>query len=148
MMKKLKNFTLFAFAAATLASCTINSRTMKEPNMRVEFQKEDFTVSAQLTGEATQVKIIGIDFKRLLKKDVGNVASDGSVALPSLASIPVVGGVVDPNSIVQSYALYDLMQKNPGYDVVMYPSFEVKRYWWVLGSTTTVVVKARLAKLK
>lgn len=139
---------MFTVVAVTLASCTINSRTMKEPNMRVEFQKEDFTLSAQVSGEATQNKIFGIDFSRLLKKNVGTTASDGGMAIPSLASIPVVGGVVDPNMAAQSYALYDLMQKNPGYDVVMYPSFEVKRFWWVIGSTTTVTVKARLAKLK
>lgn len=148
-MKKLKSFFLFTVVAATLASCTVNSRTMKEPNMRVEFQKEDFILSAQVTGEAVQNKFLGIDFKRLTKKDVGSTTQDGgAVALPSLASIPVIGGVVDPNMAAQAYALYDLMQKNPGYDVVMYPTFEIKRHWWVLGSTTTVVVKARLGKLK
>lgn len=137
---------MIAAVAATLASCSSTNRTMKEPNMRVEFQKEDFTISAQVSGEATENKIIGIDWARLFNKQTGTVASQGGLPIPSLASIPVIGGVI--TSQAQAYALYDLMQKNPGYDVVMYPSFETKSRWFIIGRTTTVKVNARLAKLK
>jgi hypothetical protein len=52
-----------------------------------------------------------------------------------------------------NYALYELMQKNPGWDVVFYPQFETKIEKPVLGigfiyKTSTVTTTARLAKIK
>jgi hypothetical protein len=147
-MKKLIKFIPVVAVAALMASCSMTSRTMKEPNMRVEFQKEDFTISAQVTGEATETKIIGIDFQRLFKKEGGATTADGGMmALPSLSSIPVIGGFI--GSKCQSYALYDMMQKNAGYDVVMYPQFETKTTGIpVLFTKTTCKATARLAKIK
>ena len=39
---------------------------MREPDTRVELTKSDFTLSNQVSAEAKSIKIIGIDFKRLL----------------------------------------------------------------------------------
>lgn len=124
---------------------------MREPNMRLNFEKKDFTLSDQVTGEATATKILGIDFKRLFLKESGTNKSDNlATFIPiNIASIPVIGGfVVDQTS---GYALYDLMKKNPGYDVVLYPQFEttVKRPIGLgfIYKITTVKVTGRLGKL-
>lgn len=131
--------------ALLLGSCTTLNKVMKEPNSRVEFQKEDFILSGQLSAEANCVKVLGIDFERLFNSSTGSVSGGGV----SAASIPIVGNFVsDPTS---SYALFNLMNSNKGYDVVLYPQFETKVYKPVgipIVKITTVKVTARLGKLK
>jgi len=49
----------------------------------------------------------------------------------------------------QAYALFDLMEKNPGYDVVFYPQYETKITGIpLLFQKSQTTVKARLAKIK
>lgn len=148
-MKKV--FALLAVVMLIASSCTNINKSMREPNMRLNFEKKDFTLSDQVTGEATQTKILGIDFQRLFLKESGSTKSDNIVAaFPiNLASIPVIGGfLVDQAS---GYALWDMMKKNPGYDVVLYPQFEttIKRPIGLgfIYKVTTVKATARLAKL-
>lgn len=149
-MKKL--FTIATVVAAIfLTSCTNINRSMREPSTRLNLEKKDFTLSDQVTGEATSTKIIGIDWKRLFLKESGSHQNDNAIGgLPiSLAAIPVIGGfIVDGTS---GYALYDMMQKNPGYDVVLYPQYEitVKRPIGIgfIYKVTTVKATARLGKL-
>lgn len=132
-----------------LASCSTYQKTMPEPNVRVQFEKNDFVLSEQVKAEATTTKILGIDFQRIFTKSSGSI-SNNSLSI-NLSSIPVVGTfVVDPTS---NYALYELMKNNPGYDVVFYPQFETKMVKPILGigiiaKETKVVVQARLGKLK
>jgi len=149
-MKKLLSIVALA-AGIFLTSCTNINKSMREPHTRLNLEKKDFTFSDQVTGEATSTKILGIDFKRLFKKESGTHSNDNaSSALPfSLASIPVLGGfIVDGTA---GYALYDMMQKNPGYDIVFYPQYEttVKRPIGLgfLYKVTTVKATARLGKL-
>ncbi|MBL7909840.1 MAG: hypothetical protein JNJ41_02145 [Bacteroidia bacterium] len=148
-MKKILSIVAIA-AGIFLTSCTNINRSMREPNTRLNLEKKDFTLSDQVTGEATSTKILGIDFKRLFLKESGSHINDNSsLALPSLASIPVIGGfVVDGTA---GYALYDMMQKTPGYDVVLYPQYEttVKRPIGIgfIYKVTTVKATARLGKL-
>lgn len=146
-MKKIKFLSAIAAIALFATSCTTMSRTMKEPNYRVEFNKSDFEYSDQKSAEATVTKIIGIDFQRLFKKEIGATAKDMPVGF-SLYSLPIVGAALDPNK-AQYYAIYNIMKENPGYDVVLYPQFESDRFS-VLGIYTVTKVKAtcRLAKLK
>ena len=145
-----KSLSIVAIAIAIfLTSCTNINRSMREPNTRLNLEKKDFTLSDQVTGEATSTKIFGIDFKRLFLKESGSHINDNGGALPSLASIPVIGGfIVDGTA---GYALYDMMQKTPGYDVVLYPQYEtkVKRPIGIgfLYKITTVKATARLGKL-
>ncbi|MDI9340663.1 MAG: hypothetical protein QM534_08825 [Sediminibacterium sp.] len=148
-MKKV--LALLAVVMLIASSCTNINKSMREPNMRLNFEKKDFTLSDQVTGEATQTKILGIDFKRLFLKESGSTRSDNvATLLPiNLAAIPVIGGfVVDQTS---GYALWDMMKKNPGYDVVLYPQFEttIKRPIGLgfIYKITTVKATARLAKL-
>ncbi len=121
---------------------------MREPNTRLELTKSDFSLSDQVSAEATSTKILGIDFARIFTKKTGMVNGDASAI--SLASIPVVGNFVSEKTA--NYALYNLMSGNPGYDVVVYPQYETKVFKPVVGvgfivTITTVKTTARLGKL-
>jgi hypothetical protein len=79
-------------------------------------------------------------------KRAGHVAGEVSAA-----NIPVVGNMLADKT--SNYALYELMQANPNYDVVIYPQYEKKVVKPVIGigfltKITTVETKARLGKLK
>lgn len=147
---KIKQTLLVLASAILLSGCSLTHQTMREPNARVEFQKADFEFSQQLTGTATTTRILGIDWARLFNKEKTTVAKDGSVAMIDLATIPVIGTFIfDPT---YNYALYDMISKNAGYDVVFYPSF-VKNEKRPIGigflyKITTVEAKAKLAKIK
>lgn len=144
-MKKINIFlalTILAF----LSSCTMYNKTIREPNIRVELKKSDFTLSDQVTAEAKSTKIFGIDFERLFVQKNG-VSQGGSLNI-SLANIPVIGNVVADKTA--NYALYELMVNNPGYDVIIYPQYEtvVERPIGLgIFRITTVKVTARLGKL-
>lgn len=140
-MKIFRLFLVLVIAASVITSCTVQSRSMKSPNNHVQFVKDDFDFSKQVTGEATSTKIFGIDFARLFNKKYGEVIEANQL------SIPIIGSFVA--NWVNMYALYNAMQDNPGYDVVFYPQFETKTTGFgFIFSTTTVKVTARLAKIK
>jgi hypothetical protein len=120
---------------------------MREPNVRVQLEKSDFTLSGQVSAEASTTKILSIDFNRLFNKKTGTI--EGSQTI-SLASIPVVGTVLGDKTA--NYALYDLMNANSGYDVIFYPQYEtrISRPFLGLGfiyKKITVKATARLGKL-
>jgi hypothetical protein len=146
----LKSLLVVALVVATLSSCTTMNNAMREPNSRVNFEKKDFTLSDQVSAEATSTKIFGIDFARLFLKKTGTVVGGAaSSSLIDLASLPVIGNVItDPTA---NYALYELMAANAGYDVVFYPQYSTKVIRPIgLGfiyKITTVKATARLAKL-
>ena len=94
---------------ATFASCTTLNHSMREPNTRVNLTKSDFTLSEQVSAEDKTVKILGIDFERLFKKETGVV--DNGASSISLANMPVIGNVLYDKT--SNYALYNLMFTNP-----------------------------------
>jgi len=147
-MKRFTKFVAFIAIVAAFTSCSTLNKSMREPNSRVEFEKKDFTLSDQVSAEATCTKILNIDFARLFSKTSGNVEG-GAATMISLSSIPVVGNMITDKTA--SYALYELMNANPGYDVVFYPQFETKVVKPIalgfLMKTTTVKTTARLGKL-
>lgn len=133
---------------AAFSSCTAINHSMRESNTRVNLNKTDFSLSEQVTAEATSTKVFGIDFARLFTKKSGTL--EGGAAAISLASIPVIGNFVADQTV--NYSLYNLMNGNPGYDVVFYPQYETKVFKPVLGigfltKITTVKTTARLGKL-
>lgn len=145
-----KSILVIGLVVLGLSSCTTMSKTMKEPNVRVDLNKSDFVLSEQVSAETSSTKIIGIDFSRLFLKKQGEVEVN-SVSFVNIANIPVVGNLISDRT--SSYALYELMQNNPGYDVVFYPQYEIKVVKPFLGigfltKTTYVKVTARLGKLK
>ena len=142
-MKKFRILLLCGIAMLFMASCNQYSHSMREPNAYVELYANDFDLSGSVTGEATVTKVIGIDWQHLFGDTrIGETPAFGTV-------IPVIGTTIPTGA---NYALYDLMQKNPGYDVVIYPQVEAHRHAPVLGtdlySRTTYKVTARLGKLK
>ena len=148
MTKKSLKMPLVAVLMAVLSSCTALNHSMREPNIRIELKKSDFTLSDQVSAEAKTVKVIGIDFERLFTKKTGSV--EGGSGSLSLASIPVVGNFVSDKTA--NYSLFELMESNPGYDVVFYPQYETKEVKPIFGigfltTITTVKTTARLGKL-
>lgn len=148
-MKSLKTLFVAFAGAAMLASCTTYHNSMREPNARVEFTRDNFELSGQVSASATRTTILMIDWSRLFTKKSGTVEGGGSGV--DIASIPVIGSyIADPTA---NYALYELMTSNPGYDVVFYPQYAstVKRPFLGLGfivRISDVKVTARLAKMK
>lgn len=144
----MKNFLLLTLLTSLfLTSCSSVNQSMREPNSRLELVKSDFSLSEQVSATASTTTILGIDFKRLFNKKTGTV--EGSSV--SLSSIPVIGNAFTDKT--SSYALYELMQKNPNYDVVLYPQYETKVIRPILGigfifQKSTVKATARLAQLK
>lgn len=131
-------------AALSFTSCKNSYKAMREPYSRVEFEKDDFILSDQVGGSAKQSKVLGIDWNRFSKKQTGHVT-------PSFAKVPVIGTGFISNP-TGSYALYNMMMSNPGYDVVFYPKYTYSVYKPVLGigfiyKRTEVQVTARLGKL-
>lgn len=150
-MKKTILF-IMTVVLVSFTNCTNINKSIREPNTRVNLEKKDFTLSDQVSGEATTTQILGIDFARLFLKKSGTVNKDGVLNGPmgiNLASIPVIGGyIINPTA---SYALYNIMENNKGYDVVFYPQYEVTvRRPIGLGfiyKVTTVKATTRLGKL-
>jgi hypothetical protein len=148
MNSQIIKFVMLFAIVASLTSCSTMSRTMREPNARLNFTKSDFTLSDQVSAEAKSTKILMIDFARIFKQESGSI--EGPSAAISAASIPVIGSLMGDKT--SSYALFELMKANPGYDVVFYPQYETTCKRPILGlgfifKTTTVKTTARLGKL-
>ena len=124
-------------AALLLASCSSLKNSMIEPEAYIQYDKEEFDYSPQVTGEATVVKILMVDWSRLFSTQKGEVSS---------ASSSLFG--LSPNSDEEHYALHNLMSNNPGYDFIVYPQYEISTKAPGLGlfyKKTQVKATARLA---
>ena len=166
-MKKQVYFIALLFCV-TISSCSVSNISMKQPNNHIEFYKNDFDYSPQVTGEATSVKVLMIDWERLFSwksADVSGETTNGTqvnqpinVSVVSQFVTDPVAGVISAvipvlgdygKGEVSNFALYDMMKKNPGYDVVLYPQYETKKFVIpFLYSKTTVKATARLGKIK
>ena len=142
-MKKFRFLLILAVAMLAFTSCTSLTRTMREPNVRFELNADDMVLSEPITGTATVIRVFGIDWKRLFKAEYAT------------ACAPVLG--LSPMEFVSmpdgaSQAIHDMLEKNPGWDFIMYPQTKSESYR-VLGlgllySETETTVTARLGKLK
>lgn len=134
-MKKV-TFLIVCLTCLLFTSCKTYFHNMREPNARVEYHAEDFELSDQVAGEATVTRVLFIDWVHLF----GGYKS---------GSTSVIGDLIPSGA---NYALYEMMQKAKGYDVVIYPQVEVYRHAPILGtdlySKTTYKVTARMGKLK
>jgi hypothetical protein len=150
MKKTCINFVPIALILLCATGCVTNQKGMREPNSRVDFVKSDFKFSDQATGEGKDTKVLGIDFYRIgHSADMGYVKTEGNNV--TWGMIPIIGNYLGDES--SYYALYDLMTKNPGYDVIFYPQYEKRVHRPFLGigfiyKKTTVKVVARLGKIK
>ena len=146
-MKKL-NFLGLILIVLAITSCTTYNKVIREPNVRVEFNKSDFVLSDQFTAEESSTKIFYIDFGRLFLSKSADIDKQGGF---NFANVPVIGNAIMDRTA--NYALYQLLKENPGYDVILYPQYEIKRVKPILGlgfltTYTKVKVTARLGKLK
>lgn len=131
---------LFVIFAISFTSCSYTNKIMKTPNNYVEFKKDDFVFSEQVVGEGTQTRILGVDWAHLFVSKTGTIETN-ALSIPIIGNIPVVGS--------EAYAIWDLMDKNQGYDVVFYPQYETKLTGLpILFQKSKTTVKARLAKIK
>ncbi len=135
-MKKSFFFALIAVLALTVTGCSATLKTIEEGKVHFELNSNDYVLSQPVTGEATVTRVLGIDWARLFTTTAGFVESNASI----------VGVALSGNEM---YAIYDLLEKNPGYDFVFYPQTTTKTVG-VTGifTKTDVKVTARLAKLK
>lgn len=142
MERKLFIIIVLVFSAFFFNSCISMNKSIKSPNNIIQFEKDDFEFSDQVVGQAKQMKILGIDWANLFKKhQKANLSSINSF------SGWIVGA--DPVNSTEQYALYNLLDNNPGYDVVVYPYYETNTKGFLFFySLTEVTVKARLAKIK
>ena len=119
------------------SSCSTTFRTMREPSVLFELTGHDYVLSDEAaTGEATVLYVFGIDWKRLFGH-----TDRAEFDAPIVGLESIVKGA-------EQYAIYDLMEKNPGYDFVMYPQM-TKSYkqFPLLYRKVKVSVKARMGKL-
>ena len=135
-MKKSFFILLLAVIGFTATSCSSTFQSMKEASSYIELTANDYTLSDQFTGEATVTKVFNVDWMRLFNKKIGSFNAH------------IVGLNIRINNDAV-YAIYDLMEKHPGYDFVMYPQFTTYTEGVPgLYSNTTGKVTARLGKLK
>lgn len=147
------------------SSCSIMDRTMQTPNYHIEFYKADFDYSEQVVAEATITRILCIDWSRVFNWNAATIsnstdASSAGIGVSLSAVVPIepIVGMISTfvpvlgeqaKGKINAYALYNLMADNPGYDVVIYPQYETKKYIIpFIYSKRTAKVTARLAKIK
>lgn len=136
----LKWLALVLVLAAFASSCTTYSHSMKSPQSHIEFDKADFDFSEQVSAEATINRILGINFSYLFTKELGYASYDN-------VQMAILGPYLQDKASM--FAMYRLLQENPGYDVIVYPQVRKKDYGIpILFTTTNVRVTARLARLK
>jgi hypothetical protein len=165
---KMKNITYISICAILLTSCASYNNNLMDPNSSIEFDKNDFEVSEQLSAKSSSTRILGIDWENLFKNNKSGEITPQRSAMNSVssASIPVVGGLTTSitsgltSSIfglffdnTEEIATHKLISNNSENDVVLYPRYETKTSKPILGigliyKKTEVKVTAKLGKLK
>ena len=154
-MKKV-SFLLFVIILPlfVLNSCS-STRSMETPNNHIQFVKDDFEFSKQLSAEASVTKVFGVDWERLFGGNTGSIGTGENIQTRDIdvSQVPVVGSFIGKISMgtkgaAKNYALYNLMQQHPDYDVVFYPTFHIQKSGIPGFNKTTAIVKARLARIK
>ncbi len=134
-----------------------SNRTVKQPDTYLQLKRSDFEISDLKTASANTKQILCIDWSRIFNK---SKASSQDMLLNDIElwsmyySAPIFGPIAYDYFVDKTteYAMWELMQSNPGYDVIMYPQVErhIKRpigIGWIYREID-VTVSARLAKIK
>lgn len=129
-------FVILLAVVAIATSCSTTNRTMKEPIVQFQLNADDYILSEQVVGEATVTRVFGIDWSRLFTNRYGQITTP-------------IYGITTTLSLDTQYAVYDLYEKNPGYDFVMYPQVTVVTSGVPgLFQQDKIKVVARLGKMK
>ena len=106
------------------AGCSTTTKIISKPaNSRVVFKGHNFDFTGLVSAEAKQTKFLMLDWSRLTGKSNGAIS--GSKGKVKLISVPIIGE--SPSKQIESLALYNLLQENPGYDVILNPLTLFKR---------------------
>ena len=147
----MKNMLLYTIVTVFLmSSCTMVSHSIVTP----EINLSDLDISDEVWGQAKSVKILGLDYNRMFKRKI-ETATIGM----GTTGIPIITSKFNPETSVQStgltiidtenLALQDLLNKNKEYDILIAPKFsKTIEGFWPLYWTETVIVKARIGKIK
>ena len=147
----MKNMSLYIIVTVFLMSgCTMVSHSIVTP----EINLSDLDISDEVWGQAKSVKILGFDFNRMLKRKI-ETATIGM----GTTGIPIITSKFNPETSTQSagltivdtenFALQDLLNKNKEYDILIAPKFsKTIEGFWPIYWTETVMVKARIGKIK
>ncbi len=133
-----------------MSGCTMISHSIVTPHINLS----DLDISDEVWGQAKSVKILGFDFNRMFKRKI-ETATIGM----GTAGIPIITSKFDPETSTQSagltiidtenLALQDLLNKNKEYDILIAPKFsKTIEGFWPIYWTETVMVKARIGKIK
>ena len=133
-----------------MSGCTMVSHSIVTP----EINLSDLDISDEVWGQAKSVKILGFDFNRMLKRKI-ETATIGM----GTTGTPIITSKFDPETSTQSIgltiidtenlALQDLLNKNKEYDILIAPKFsKTIEGFWPIYWTETVMVKARIGKIK
>lgn len=142
-MKKLFFILTVVGSLVLSTSCTMKMNGMSDANTQLNLTADDVTFSEVKEAEATEKLILMVDWKRLFKKEVGEVRRRGGAGF----SLPIIGGSTSFTR-AESYAIYKLLKENPGYDAVMYPQFSGQSKGLApFFIKTNVTVKAKLVKV-
>lgn len=128
-----------------LSSCSSTSRMATATLPEVHLDIDDLEITEPVWAESTSVFVFSINWKRLFNSGLGDF-------IPNVYGIVPVKEVDCTNKAMR-YSLYNLMKANPGYDMVMYPQFVIKKRKPFLGlgfiyQKIYVKVTARMARLK
>lgn len=141
-MKKLKYASILFLGTLFLSSCSLRMNGISNSNAQLNLTTDDVEISEQKEVIVEEKLIFGIDWKRARKKEIGQVRRRNS-GIP----IPVIGA--NSFSRAESYALYRLLEDNPGYDAILYPQFSGQAKGFLpIFFKTELTVKAKLVKLK
>ena len=147
----MKKITLLLITVFILFSgCTMVNHSITTPVIYLS----DLDISDEVWGQAKSVKIFGIDFGRLLKRNIesaniGMSTSEIPIIGPEITGIPAFQSVGLTIINTESLALQDLLNKNKEYDVLIAPKFsKTIEGFWPFYWTETVMVKARIGKIK
>ncbi|MDH6535203.1 hypothetical protein D0T51_11285 [Parabacteroides sp. 52] len=135
----MKNFSKFWLILFIVGLCSCNSyKGMQGPSSRVDFNKNDFNFSEQVSAKATTVRIFGIDWASIFNTKTGNFSN----SIISSFSFPLIDKTANK-------AIYKVLEQNPNYDVVFFPSIETKRKGIpFIFTKKEAIVKTKLAKIK
>ena len=124
-----------------LSHCTTVTHSISTPTIYLK----DLDITDEVWGQAKSVKIFGIDFGRVSKRKVEGAtigkSADGMNIITQTPSLSFYN--------TEPLALQNLLKKNSEYDVIISPKFsKTVDGFWPIYYTETVMVKARVGKIK
>ena len=135
----MRNLCKLCLVLVVVAFCSCSSyKGMQSPSSKVDFTKENFEFSEQVSASATTIRLFGIDWRSIFNSKTGDFSN--SIITPS--TIPAMDKTANK-------AVYKILEQNPNYDVVFFPSIESKQKGIpFIFTKKDATVKAKLAKIK